>query len=735
MLQLYDKFGRFIPLNGKIPITKNWRHENTSWPTAKRRIKLGGNVGFVIPENMIVIDVDPRNGGEDSYRRLLRDTGLPELCNSYPCVLTGGKGLHIYGRITRSHEKIAVHNPQYPGIDIKKFGGYVVTAGSKHESGNKYDVLLDVLPPVFYNGLLDVFSRQSRGRPINDNNQSAEWTPEQLAAHLALLPIEQYRSNDAWFTILAAAHTATRGAGLPEFLKWSLSDPEYADHGNQISARWASLHAVDNPRTAATICAQIDPSRLSAARLSGILDDLDSTPATIPDAPVLPDQSDLDKLIGGYNDESDIPHQIARMVLRYHNIISASDGRFWEFEKTHWKPIHTNLVSNYVYRAYSDMHEGKSVSSILSATIGVISAITAAPHTPGSTHLEGYSIINVKNGELWLDDLTGEEFLYPHDPNSNQINVLPITYDPTAAAPRFAQFLNEVFLEKSAIEKREIIRHLLEVLGYTLQARKNIATWVLLHGRGANGKTVLLSILSALLGDAALERPIGSISTDKNNHALASLPGKLALIDDDVSFNTILPDGEIKSLSENKWMEANPKNATPYRFRSCVIPILSANSWPVTRDLSDGLKRRAQVFQFTRTFLPMEQDVTLTDYITKNELSGVLNLCLAGLRRVRARGVFDAPKSCLAARDLWYSANNQTVNYVQTRLQNTASLKLLPLKDLWTDYQGYCLDEGIRKQMTRQQFRYSLESAGVTILMHKGAVCARGVKLRRKTPN
>jgi hypothetical protein len=83
---------------------------------------------------MLVLDIDPRHGGDDSLATLEASFGkLP----GTPTVLTGGGGLHIYFR----HPGIEIPNSAgriSPGIDVRGDGGYVIAPPSVHDSGNLY---------------------------------------------------------------------------------------------------------------------------------------------------------------------------------------------------------------------------------------------------------------------------------------------------------------------------------------------------------------------------------------------------------------------------------------------------------------------------------------------------------------------------------------------------------------------------------------------------------------------
>jgi hypothetical protein len=106
-------------------ITRWW----SKWPDANVGIATGEASGFV------VIDIDPRNGGDTSLKALIAEHGdLPETLETR----TGGGGSHYFfahpgGKIACSSSKVA------PGVDVKGDGGYVVAPPSVHESGDKYE--------------------------------------------------------------------------------------------------------------------------------------------------------------------------------------------------------------------------------------------------------------------------------------------------------------------------------------------------------------------------------------------------------------------------------------------------------------------------------------------------------------------------------------------------------------------------------------------------------------------
>lgn len=121
-----------IPLNGKTPIIKDWPNRATTDPElicAWWRENPRSNVGILCGRKscLVVIDIDPRNGGKESFDALLSELGpLPQT----PMVLTGGGGIHLYFRYP-SANLIPKSKPS-SGIDIQSDGSQVVAPPSIH---------------------------------------------------------------------------------------------------------------------------------------------------------------------------------------------------------------------------------------------------------------------------------------------------------------------------------------------------------------------------------------------------------------------------------------------------------------------------------------------------------------------------------------------------------------------------------------------------------------------------
>ena len=117
------------------------------WPDA--------NLGFAtgVVSRILVVDIDPRNGGDKSYEQLQNE--LPGTFTAQLEVRTGSGGVHLYFEClspTPCRANIR------PGIDIKADGGYVVAPSSRHVSRARYRFVSNggLVPPPLPAALRDL---------------------------------------------------------------------------------------------------------------------------------------------------------------------------------------------------------------------------------------------------------------------------------------------------------------------------------------------------------------------------------------------------------------------------------------------------------------------------------------------------------------------------------------------------------------------------------------------------
>lgn len=232
-----------VMLDGKRPIHNDWtKRKYQSKRTVEIAAEENRNVGVRLKPDQLVLDIDPRNGGEDGFASLCADLGLDS--SAWPHVITGSGGSHYY--MGKPADVLVVDTLEaYPGVEFKSAGRQVVAAGSIHPETKRH-YKWDADAPSLVDGEVLVSRKLLRliTRPVHvaTGEGAGKYTPEQLQNALDVIDPIPFNTNDKWSPMLMACHHATAGEGRTEFIAWSTSDPRYKNDADIIGRRWDSLH-------------------------------------------------------------------------------------------------------------------------------------------------------------------------------------------------------------------------------------------------------------------------------------------------------------------------------------------------------------------------------------------------------------------------------------------------------------------------------------------------------------
>lgn len=208
---------------GKHPTTRHGVHDAATdadalrrwwsrWPDANSGIETGAETGIV------VLDVDPRHGGDDTLRALERVLGpLPET----PTVDTGGGGQHYYFAAPAGAPHLAA--TLGAGVDVKHDGGYVVAPPSVHASGARYEwcaerapdeIALAELPEQWLAALRRPKREDASADAMPDCDVPVEVREERARRYVARMPAA-ISGQGGHRALWAAAVVVVRGMMLP----------------------------------------------------------------------------------------------------------------------------------------------------------------------------------------------------------------------------------------------------------------------------------------------------------------------------------------------------------------------------------------------------------------------------------------------------------------------------------------------------------------------------------------
>ena len=237
---------------GKTPIDREWNTKkyDSNKLTHNNWVEKSLNIGVRLNDQDLIVDLDPRNykkdiDSEQIIAELFGYFDFEELTWEESIVQTGSGGWHIYCKLPdgTDYKLIKKYLKEIPGVDFKKKGGYVVAAGSKHPNGNHYQWENIEEPSILPKALLDLILREPIDTDPEYRSGYGVFNGEQLRELiLDKLDVTDYCDNDTWEPLMMAAHHATGGDGIDQFVEWCLEDLDYEDNEHQIRARWESLH-------------------------------------------------------------------------------------------------------------------------------------------------------------------------------------------------------------------------------------------------------------------------------------------------------------------------------------------------------------------------------------------------------------------------------------------------------------------------------------------------------------
>lgn len=274
-----------------------------------------------------------------------------------------------------------------------------------------------------------------------------------------------------------------------------------------------------------------------------------------------------------------------------------------------------------------------------------------------------------------------------------------------------------------------MVRHWHEFVGYAIQPGRDIASYWLLIGHGSNGKTKLLQTVQRLMGtEAVLNDQISTFQRDRFNNA--ALVGKLMLVDDDLAEDTILDDGLLKKMSEAKEMSArHAYGRRKFNFICRALPVMAGNSYPRTADISLGMVRRARVIPFDRVFTPDQADAALFPSIWEQEMPGILNRALEGLKQLRQRGKFKPPKDCVRAEREFFNHANPLSGFIADRCVEEEKGRTL-VSDFRSAMKTWATDQGVKRPGADNALKRKLQGLGYKVSFVKGYPTVFGLSLK-----
>jgi len=307
-------------------------------------------------------------------------------------------------------------------------------------------------------------------------------------------------------------------------------------------------------------------------------------------------------------------------------------------------------------------------------------------------------LINLCNGtfEFTSDGWEVRDF----NPDDFLTYQLPFNYDLAATCPMFDGCLKKVLPDDSC-------RTVLQEFAGFIFTRLNLEICLVLTGNGGNGKSVFFNVLNALIGkDNMLNYSLGLFGHEYNR---AKLTNVLLNYSSEKGFD-LNPD-IFKALISGEPLQAREPYGKPFTIYNQVKFIINCNELPRETESTDAYFRRFLIIPFEVKITDEEKDISLADKIIANELPGVFNWLLEGLKRILKQQKFTYCEKAKKALDDFRKQADSVQLFIEEHRYITSNSNKEALADLYLKYKDFCRDDGY-KALGKNRFSIRLESKG-----------------------
>jgi len=294
---------------------------------------------------------------------------------------------------------------------------------------------------------------------------------------------------------------------------------------------------------------------------------------------------------------------------------------FWKYSSGVWKREEDAQIKAQIRRKIAVREEalGCLTTALVEDVFKQLGLILLTP--PEFQFNHEIMVLNFTNGTL---DLNNGEFSKAHRRELYQNIQFPYEFNRDSHCPNWNLFLESLEFDPDTLSRLQ------EWAGYCLlpMVQGTLQKSLFFIGEGANGKSVFLETLAAVLDNVShLE-----LSELFDRFKIAELECKLANICTDVETSKVM-DARFKKIVAGEPQSAERKFKEPFEFQPFAKILFSANDFIPTKDRTHGYYRRFDILKFNRIFKTEEQKPELLQEL-KDEVPGIFNWALEGLERL-----------------------------------------------------------------------------------------------------
>ena len=372
-------------------------------------------------------------------------------------------------------------------------------------------------------------------------------------------------------------------------------------------------------------------------------------------------------------------------------------GKFHTFNKFkfYWSELSENALTQFIHQKVGP-YDKRATKSEKTEYVSFVSdeVLELDPqffNKPGALNFEnGYLEMCLETGEV--NFITHEDYYKTHDVMKGHAFTYQYDFDYEADAE--CSMWNK-FLKEVSLEDQQMVDLLQEYVGAALLRIPNnkVAKALILHGEGANGKSVFLEMVERILHEQNTF-PFG-LQDCEDLQKRGNLVGKCASIKDEAPKRALLESDSFKTLVTGGTMDYRNLYQNPKRFNNSAKFFIACNDLPFSQDVSIGLLRRMLIVPFELYIPEYKQDKFLKEKL-ELELPGIVNWSVEGAQRFIRQNWRFSPFKRGSEKVLEYKLETNIIfTYIDEHIE-LAEEGFISSKEIWLSFKDHYEQEARR---------------------------------------
>ncbi|GAB6044830.1 phage/plasmid primase, P4 family [Caminibacter profundus] len=386
-------------------------------------------------------------------------------------------------------------------------------------------------------------------------------------------------------------------------------------------------------------------------------------------------------------------------------IIKDESDTIYIYNGAYWIPFSKSeiieFLRNFSLKVGLPLLEAKDEAFIEKLYKQLISALPIRKRKKSALNL-----INLQNVTFNIETMQLQDF----NPNDFLTYQLPFEYNPNAVNHLWLNFLDEVLPDKNTQ------RTLQEILGSIFIKNIKLEYAYFLYGSGANGKSVIMEVLKALLGTNNLS--FHSIEDLNKEYNRAELKDKILNVASEAETREIKSD-LFKKLASGEPVIARHLYGRPFEMENYAKLLFLVNRLKLKSiEYTEGFFRRFLIIPFNVTIPKEKRDKKLHLKIINKGLDGVLNWIIEGAKSILVNEDIYISVECEKAFKKFIRDIDSVIQFLDNNNLGKSNYDRYYTSDLIKDYRTWCFENGL-KSLGRNELFKRLEALGYIKLKDK----------------